>query len=96
MSRPREPARPCRCFNSPPEVINLVLLMYVLFLLGLRNLGGLLFKRGVDIKTRVVWRRVLQDGPSRALRDRSYSGCKALHFGHAKTSFAANQKNWVI
>jgi hypothetical protein len=29
MPRPRKPASPFRCFNSSPEVIRLVMLMYV-------------------------------------------------------------------
>jgi len=37
MPRPRKPASPFRYFNSSPEVIRLVVLMYVRFPLSLRN-----------------------------------------------------------
>ena len=49
MPRPRKPANPFRYFNSSPEVIRLVVMMYVRFPLSLRNVEDLLFKRGVDI-----------------------------------------------
>jgi hypothetical protein len=37
MPRPRKPASPFQCFNLPPEVIRLVVMMYVRFPLSLRN-----------------------------------------------------------
>ena len=43
------PANPFRCFNSSPEVIRLVVIMYVRFPLSLRNVEDLLFERGIDI-----------------------------------------------
>jgi len=49
MPRPRKPASPFRCFNSSPEVIRLVVMMYVRFPLSLRNVEDLLFERGIDI-----------------------------------------------
>lgn len=49
MARPRKPASPFRNFNSSPEVIRLVVLMYVRFPLSLRNVEDLLFERGIDI-----------------------------------------------
>ncbi len=49
MPRPRKPASPFRCFNSSPEVIRLVILMYVRFPLLLRNVEDLLFERGIDL-----------------------------------------------
>jgi putative transposase len=42
-------ANPFRYFNSSPEVIRLVVMMYVRFPLSLRNVEDLLFKRGIDI-----------------------------------------------
>jgi putative transposase len=60
MSRPRKPASPFRCFNSSPEVIRLVVLMYVRFPLSLRNVEDLLFERGIDIcheTVRFWWNR---------------------------------------
>ncbi len=49
MPRPRKPASPFRCFNSSPEVIRLVVMMYVRFPLSLRNVEDLLFERGIDL-----------------------------------------------
>jgi putative transposase len=49
MPRPRKPASPFRYFNSSPEVIRLVVLMYVRFPLSLRNVEDLLAERGIDI-----------------------------------------------
>ncbi|MBB4860606.1 transposase-like protein [Novosphingobium chloroacetimidivorans] len=49
MPRPRNPAYLFRYFNSSPEVIRLVVLMYVRFPLSLRNVEDLLFERAIDI-----------------------------------------------
>ena len=49
MPRSRKPAGPFRYFNSSPEVIRLVVMMYVRFPLSLRNVEDLLFERGIDI-----------------------------------------------
>ena len=54
MPRPREPASPFRYFNSSPEVIRLVVMMYVRFPLSLRNVEDLLFERGVDLYPETV------------------------------------------
>ncbi len=51
---------PFRCFNSSPEVIRLVVMMYVRFPLSLRNVEDLLFERGIDISHKTVrfwWNR---------------------------------------
>ena len=51
---------PFRRFNSSPEVIRLVVLMYVRFPLSLRNVEDLLFERGIDIcheTVRLWWNR---------------------------------------
>ena len=40
---------PFRWFDSSPEVIRLVVMMYVRFPLSLRNVEDLLFERGIDI-----------------------------------------------
>ena len=53
-------ASPFRCFNSSPEVIRLVVLMYVRFQLSLRNGEDLLFERGIDVcydTVRMWWNR---------------------------------------
>ena len=44
-----KPANPFRCFNSSPEVIRLVVMMYVRFPLSRRNVEDLLFERGIDL-----------------------------------------------
>jgi len=44
-----KPASPFKRFNSSPEVIRLVVMMYVRFPLSLRNVEDLLFERGIDI-----------------------------------------------
>ena len=60
MPRPRKPQSPFRYFNSSPEVIRLVVMMYVRFPLSLRNVEHLLFERGIDISRETVrmwWNR---------------------------------------
>jgi putative transposase len=62
MSSPTKPksASPFRYFNSSPEVIRLVVMMYVRFPLSLRNVEDLLFERGIDISHETVrhwWNR---------------------------------------
>ena len=52
MPRPRKPASPFRYFNSSPEVIRLVVMMYVKYPLSLRNVEDLLFERGSTCATR--------------------------------------------
>ena len=49
MPRPRKTTSPFRCFNSSPEVIRLVKMLYVRFPLSLRNVEDLLFERGIDL-----------------------------------------------
>jgi putative transposase len=49
----------CR-FNSSPDVIQLVVMMYVRFPLSLRNVEDLLFERGIDVcheTVRIRWNR---------------------------------------
>ena len=51
---------PFRYFDSSPEVIRLVVLMYVRYPLSLRNVEDLLFERGIDIRhetVRLWWNR---------------------------------------
>ena len=51
---------PFRYFNSSPEVIRLVVMMYVKYPLSLRNVEDLLFERGIDIcheTVRLWWNR---------------------------------------
>jgi len=44
---------PFRYFNSSPEVIRLVVMLYVRFSLSLRNVEDLLFERGIDMPGRI-------------------------------------------
>ena len=60
MPRPSKPASPFRYFNSSPDVIRLVVMMYVKYPLSLRNVEDLLFERGIDIcheTVRMWWNR---------------------------------------
>ncbi len=61
MPRPREPVSAIRYFKSSPEVIRLVVMVYMRFLLSLRNLEALLFARWIDIfheSVRLWWNRL--------------------------------------
>ena len=60
--RPR-PTRPFRWFDSSPEVIRLVAMMYVRYPLSLRNVEDLLHERGVDICHETVRLWVDRFGP---------------------------------
>ena len=56
----KPPPSPFRWFDSSPEVIRLVVLMYVRYPLSLRNVEDLLFERGIDIcqeTVRTWWNR---------------------------------------
>src|ERR1700749_633365 len=53
-------ANPFRYFNSSPEVIRLVVMMYVKYPLSLRNVEDLLHQRGIDVTYETVrfwWNR---------------------------------------
>ena len=55
-----KPANPFRYFNSSPEVIRLVVMMYVKFPLSLRNVEDLLHERGIHVSYETVrfwWNR---------------------------------------
>jgi len=61
MPRPRKPVSPFRYFNSSPEVIRLVVMMYVKYPLSLRNVEDVLAERGIDIcheTVRFWWNRL--------------------------------------
>ena len=49
MARQKKTQDPFRWFDSSPEVIRLVVMMYVRYPLSLRNVEDLLFERGIDI-----------------------------------------------
>ena len=53
-------SNPFRYFNSSPEVIRLVVMIYVRYPLSLRNVEDLLAERGIDISRETVrfwWNR---------------------------------------
>ncbi len=81
MSRPKKPVSPFRYFNSSPEIIRLVVMMYVRFPLSLRNVEGLLLERGIDVcheTVRLWWNRF---GPMFAsdIRRQRASRMKGFH-----------------
>ena len=58
--KPTDPPNPFRWFDSSPEVIRLVVMMYVRCPLSLRNVEDLLFEGGIDIcheTVRLWWNR---------------------------------------
>ena len=60
MARQKKTHDPFRWFDSSPEVIRLVVMMYVRYPLSLRNVEGLLFERGIDVcreTVRLWWNR---------------------------------------
>lgn len=55
-----KPPSPFRYFHSSPEVIRLVVMLYIRFPLSLRNVEDLLFERGIDLcheTVRLWWNR---------------------------------------
>jgi putative transposase len=60
MARQKKTHDPFRYFDSSPEIIRLVVMMYVRYPLSLRNVEDLLFERGIDIcheTVRLWWNR---------------------------------------
>ena len=60
MARQKKTHDPFRGFDSSPEVIRLVVMMYVRYPLSLRNVEDLLLERGIDIcqeTVRLWWNR---------------------------------------
>ena len=45
----RKPPSPSLRFNSSPEIIRLVVMMYAKYPLSLRNVEDLLHERGIDV-----------------------------------------------
>src|ERR1700753_1744582 len=83
--KPKAPTaspNPFRWFDSSPEVIRLVVMMYVRYPLSLRNVEDLLFERGVDIcheTVRFWWNRF---GPLFAADIRREWGSRMRGFRH--------------
>lgn len=60
MPRPEKPSSPFRDFKPWPEIIRMVIMMYVRFPLSLRDVEYLLADRGIDIgheTVRLWWNR---------------------------------------
>lgn len=60
MPRSRKPASPFRYFHSSPDIIRMVVMLYVRYPLSLRNVEDLLFERGIDLcheTVRLWWNR---------------------------------------
>ncbi len=84
MPRSKKPASRFRNLNSSPEVIRLVVMMYVRFPLSLRNVEDLLFERGIDICHETVrhwWNRF---GPMFAAEIRRQRVSRMRGFRHWK------------
>ena len=74
------PPSPFRRFNSSPEVIRLVVMLYVKYPLSLKNVEDLLFERGIDIcheTVRMWWNRF---GPLFAADIRRQRGSRVRGF----------------
>jgi putative transposase len=81
---PKVAPDPFRWFDSSPEVIRLVVMMYVRYPLSLRNVEDLLFERGIDIcheTVRLWWNRF---GPMFAAEIRRKRGSHMRQFTHWK------------
>ena len=79
MTKPPVPPNPFRWFDSSPEVIRLVVLMYVRYPLSLRNVEDLLFERGIDICHETVrkwWNRFVPMFASEIRRKRVQRQCQ--------------------
>jgi len=71
MARKSKAHDPFRWFDSSPEVIQLVVMLYVRYPLSLRNVEDLAFERGIDICHETVRTWVNRFGPMFAGRIRS-------------------------
>ena len=81
-------SNPFRYFNSSPEVIRLVVMMYVRYPLSLRNVEDLLDERGIAISHETVrflvepvWSDVRRRDPKEAGRAHARLHPMALAFG---------------
>jgi hypothetical protein len=77
-------ANPFRYFNSSPEVIRLVVMMYVKFPLSLRNVEDLLAERGIDVSYETVRYWCRSAGP--ADRPRPITLRFSVETGHQRPS----------
>jgi putative transposase len=84
-------SNPFRYFNSSPEVIRLVVMMYVRYPLSLRNVEDLLAERGIDISHETVrfwWNRF---GPMFAAEIRKKRAAHMRGYVQWPTSSAASR-----
>ena len=74
-------SNPFRYFNRSPEVIRLVVMMYVRYPLSLRNVEDLLAERGLDVSYETIRRWVLKFGPlfAKELRRRRHRPTSHWH-----------------
>ena len=68
------PPSPILRFNYSPEVIRLVVMLYVRFPLSLRNVDDLLFERGIDVRHETVWQWWNRFGPLGLVRSNGMVG----------------------
>jgi len=78
MARKSKAHDPFRWFDSSPEVIQLVVMLYVRFPLSLRNVEDLAFERGIDICHETVRTWVNRFGPmfASSIRKRRVEGMR--------------------
>jgi transposase-like protein len=82
-------SNPFRYFNSSPEVIRLVVMMYVRYPLSLRNVEDLLAERGIEISHETVrpvlvepiWTDVRSRDPKETCRADAWISSVALALG---------------
>jgi putative transposase len=67
---------PFRWFHSSPQVIQLVVMLYVRYPLSLRNVEDLAFERGIDVCHETVRKWVNRFGPMFALKIRGQAGSR--------------------
>lgn len=90
------PPSPFRRFNPSPEVIRLVVMMYVRFPLSLRNVEDLLFERCIDIcheTVRLWWNRFGPQFPAEVRRQRAMLRFRQMRSLQTFASVHANVHN---
>ena len=82
-------SNPFRYFNSSPEVIRLVVMMYVRYPLSLRNVEDLLAERGIDISHET--NQPARDRGWLDIAQPSWEGLKWADSGHSTTRVRAER-----
>jgi hypothetical protein len=88
-----KPVSPFRYFNSPSEVIRLVVVMYVRYPLSLRNVEDLLHERGIDLSYETVrywWNRFGPMFAAEHCQSKFYTGLSAYR-GKSGTTVLAEE-----